>query len=420
MIFFAFSLIYLPYLFIRRKYHRGYVQRLGVFPEDFYAGIKNKKAIWIHAVSVGEVNASRLLWEKLRNKYTEYKIVLSTTTRTGNLLAKKFALPGDSVIYSPLDLSFVVRKFLLVIKPSLLIILETEIWPNLILKSSRFKIPVVLVNARVSDKAFKRYRLVKFFLKPVLRRISLVLAQSDKDKDRFINLGVNQEKVLVTGNMKFDYVDIKDVDCKKLKRELGLKDKEKLITAGSTHKGEEEIILEAYKELLPQYPDLRLIIAPRHPERTAEVVKLIIKFGFMSIKISSIVKDLPDTEGKVQIFILDTVGQLKDFYAIADIVFVGGSLVKKGGHNIIEPAIFSRPIVSGKHFFNFSDVFKAFQEKNAIIICGNKEELKNCLIELLNKPEEREKLGMRAHEVVLGERGATERNLNWLFTYLDR
>ncbi|MCM8784351.1 MAG: 3-deoxy-D-manno-octulosonic acid transferase [Candidatus Omnitrophica bacterium] len=420
---FAFlSFFYLTYLIYKRKYHRDFLQRLGIFPKNFFQKIKGKKVVWIHAVSVGEVNASRFLWKLLRESYADYKIVFSTVTKTGNVLARKFALPDEIVIYAPLDFSFIVRKTFRAIKPSLLVVLETELWPNFIFQSYMLKIPMVLVNARISDKAFRRYRLVKFLLKPILRRISLVLAQSQKDKKRFIDLGVNQEKVSVTGNMKFDDTDYADSkkDYTDLRRKLGIGTKEKLLVAGSTHKGEEKIILAVYKELLLDYPDLRLVLAPRHPERSTEIEKLVIKKRFSSIRLSSLNYQLPVTNYQLTVFILDTVGQLRNYYMIADIVFVGGSLTKKGGHNIIEPAVFSKAVISGKYFFNFLDIFKVFQEKNAVLVCENKKEFKDCIINLLDAPAERERIGLLAKEVVLKARGATARNLEALSKYLDR
>ncbi|MCM8793906.1 MAG: 3-deoxy-D-manno-octulosonic acid transferase, partial [Candidatus Omnitrophica bacterium] len=337
-----------------------------------------------------------------------------------NNLCKKLALPEEIVVYFPLDLSFIVRKVLKKIKPSLVIILETELWPNFISQCFKQKIPVILVNARISEQAYRRYRWVKFLLEPVLNKITLILAQSQKDREKFVNLGGDREKILVTGNMKFDtlaYIDKKYIDYASLKLKLGLKDRERLLVAGSTHKGEEKIIVTTYKELILSYPDLRLLIAPRHPQRTAEIERLIIKAGFNPIRVSCL--EYHSGEPRLPIFILDTIGQLNDFYALAEIVFVGGSLVKRGGHNILEPATFSKPIVSGKYFFNFSDIFKIFLENRAILICRDKAGLKQFLLDLLDNSELRKNMGMLAKGLILRHKGAVERNLSLLAKYLD-
>lgn len=424
IVFLFLSLLYLPYLIYRRKYHRDFIQRLGFFPKNFFEKIKDKKVIWMHAVSVGEVNASISLWKSLRRDYPLYRIVFSTTTQTGNNLAKKFSSGEEVVIYFPLDFSFVIRKFLRIIKPSLVIILETEIWPNFVLQCFKQRIPVILVNARISDKSYWRYRLVRLFLRTILKRIDLILAQSEKESERFVNLGGNKEKVLVTGNMKFDnvdYAEIKTMDYSdKLKRLLHMGENEKLLVAGSTHRGEEGMILSAYKELFRQFPNLRLLIAPRHPERTPEIEKLVSKNNFIPLRISLLNYQLPITNHQLPVFILDTIGQLRDFYALADIVFVGGSLVKKGGHNIIEPAIFSKPIISGKYFFNFSDMFRIFLENKAILVCKKRIDFKKYLWFLLKNPEERKKIGINAKEVILKQRGASEINLRLISKYLER
>ena len=417
LIFFLFLWIYLPYFFIKRKYHREFIQRMGFFPKDYFGDISHKKTIWIHAVSVGEVNAGIPLWKALREKYLAYKIVFSTVTKTGNHLAKRFASPNETVFYFPLDLSFVVKRVLNLIKPSLLIILETELWPNFILQCYKLKIPVILVNARISDRAYQRYILVKFFLKPIFKRVSLVLAQSNKDRERFINLGMEEKKVFVTGNMKFD-VEYKDRGVNLDNLRGLLKEKDKLLVAGSIHRGEEKVIVFVYKELFRLFPHWKLLIAPRYLERVGEIERLIKRIGFSPVRISSLIYQSP-TDYQNPIFILDTIGQLRDFYALADIVFVGGSLIKKGGHNIIEPALFSKPIISGRYFFNFSDIFKKFLENNALIICKNKEELKRAIEKLIKNPEEREKMGMRAKEVMEREKGVVEKNLKHIISFLN-
>ncbi len=419
--FILFSILYLPHFILKRKYNKDFVQRLGIFGDGFFEKIKNRKVIWIHAVSAGEVNAALSLWKALREEFPQHKIVFSTVTKTGNRLAVKFAQPGETVFYYPLDLSFIARSVIKRINPELLIILETELWPNFILQCKKQNIPTVLVNARISDASYGRYKFAKPLLGSVLRKIDLTLAQTDEDARRLISLGMLSDKVKVTGNMKFDnvdYGDIKNDYSDKIRLSLGLTEKDKLLVAGSTHRGEEEIILSAYKELLVEYPNLKLFIAPRHPERTPEIEKLIIQNNFTTLRVSYLERQSPVTSHQSPVFILDTIGQLRDFYSASDIVFVGGSLVKRGGHNIIEPAIFSKPIISGRYFFNFADVFKLFLKDEAVLICRNKDDLKQRIRSFLSNQGAACDLGSRAQQVVVRNRGATSKNMELIKNFL--
>ncbi len=417
LIFIISALIYLPIYLFRRKFHQGFLARLGFLPLD----LKLNSPIWIHAVSVGEAMAIKELVKELKRVYPTKKFIISTVTPTGNKIAQGIAQKGDFVTYLPLDFSLIVRCSLNKIKPSLFIIAETEIWPNLITQLFRRKIPVILVNARISDRAFSGYRKIKLLLKPVLEKISLFCAQTDRDAQRFKALGVPGGKIRVTGNMKFDttpacrqagITQIKSTDYTDYKAKLGLKDNEKILVAGSTHPGEEEIILSVYKKLLDEFSGLRLLIAPRHPERTRDIEKIVIKYGLNLVKVSQLAS-LPVCQlNRPTVFILDTIGELLSFYAIADIVFVGGSLIKKGGHNILEPASQGKPILFGPYMFNFRDIVDLFLVHQAAILVYNTEELKRKIKELLSKPEEAADLGRRARDLISENRGATQRTLD--------
>ncbi|MCX5657542.1 MAG: 3-deoxy-D-manno-octulosonic acid transferase [Candidatus Omnitrophica bacterium] len=420
--FILFSVLYLPYFILKRKYNKDFVQRLGIFRDNLFQKIKNRKVIWIHAVSVGEVNAALPLWKALREKFPQYKIVFSTVTKTGNRLAAKLSQSDELVIYSPLDLSLVVRNVIKLINPKLLIILETELWPNFILQCKKEGIPVVLVNARISDASYGRYKLAKPLLSPILRKVDLTLAQTGDDARRMISLGMSRDKVKVTGNMKFDNIDCSDKSTDyndKLRLLLGLSKQNKLLVAGSTHRGEEEIILGAYRELLKEFPGLKLLIAPRHPERTPEIERIITQNNFTPLRVSCLEYQSSVISYQLPIFILDTIGQLRDFYAISSIVFMGGSLVKRGGHNIIEPAIFSKPIISGRYFFNFADIFRLLLKGGAILICQNKEDFKQKVKNLLSNQAEARDLGSRAQQVVTRSRGAVSNNLEFIKSFLS-
>ncbi|MBU0549771.1 MAG: 3-deoxy-D-manno-octulosonic acid transferase [Candidatus Omnitrophica bacterium] len=408
LIFIIFAIIYLPYLFLRKKLHKDFIQRLGFIPD----GLQAERPLWIHAVSVGEARVAEALVKQLRLVYPGTKFVFSVVTTTGNKIIRGFKSESDFLFYLPLDLSFITKKVIRRIKPSACIIIETEIWPNLITQLNKAAIPIILVNARLSDSSFFGYRIAQPLIKPVLNRISLFCAQSQRDAERLSALGVRQDKITTTGNMKYDIIDNINTarDSLNYRLSLGIKERGKLFVAGSTHPQEEEIILSAYQELSKEFPGLKLLIAPRHPERAASIENLVSKSGFQPVLVSRLSLSLaPQPESAV--FILDTIGQLIHFYAACDIVFVGGSLVKKGGQNILEPALFKKPVIFGPHMFNFRDISNLFLAKQAARLVHNQEELLKEARFLLNNPAELEGMGSRARQLLLENQGATKRNV---------
>jgi 3-deoxy-D-manno-octulosonic-acid transferase len=422
LIFLIVAIIHLPVYLFRGKFHRGFLSRLGFLPVD----LKLERPIWIHAVSVGEAMAVSRLVEELRQAYPGKNFVISTVTPTGNKIARKIAARGDLVTYLPLDFGFIVKRVIGRIRPALFIIAETEIWPNLISCLSRQNIPVAIVNARISDSSFKGYLLAGFLLKPVFKKIGLFCVQSSNDAQRLMRLGVAQERIRVTGNMKFDAALRKiDSDTVKYRQDLRLNSSDSLLVCGSTHPGEEEIILEVYKQLYKDFPRIRLLIAPRHPERALDIEKIVIKYGFMPCRISKLngqTGQLParpaggpagrqERANGQTVFILDTIGHLISFYAIADIVFVGGSLVKKGGQNILEPACLGKPVLFGPYMFNFRDIAGLFLSNQAAISVHTPQELKARIKELLVNPRQAEELGRKAKQLIINNTGATKRNL---------
>lgn len=416
LIILAFAFIYLPVYLFRRKFHPGFQARLGILPDD----LKLSKPIWIHAVSVGEVMAVKNLVKELRISHPDKRFFITTVTPTGNKIAKDIAGEIDFVSYFPLDLSFIVRNVVDKIRPALFIITETEIWPNLVSYLYHKNIPIVLVNGRISDRSFKGYLFIKFLVKPILNKINLFCVQTRSDAARLINLGVPEDKIQITGNMKFDIQDYTDSkkDYTDYKLKLGLGTMEKLWVAGSTHPGEEEIILEVYKELLNEFPDLRLLIAPRHPERTKEIDNIVINFGFNPLNVSQLASWPVKPVSRKTVFILDIMGQLMYFYSLASIVFVGGSLVKKGGHNILEPASLSKPVIFGPYMFNFRDIAGLFLQNKACILVHNRKELLSSVRDLLNNPYRVTELNQRAKAIILENQGATSKNLEYINHYL--
>ncbi len=392
--FFVFSLAYLPYLVIKGKAHSDFGERFGKLPRPF-EGIGALRPIWVHAVSVGEVLAVKNFVEKLHTKLPERKIVLSTTTKTGADLARRVLNENILKFYFPLDFSFVARRVANFINPSLLVVMETEIWPNLILELSRRKIPIVLINGRISDRSFKGYKKIKFFFKDILERVSLFLMRSEKDGEFIKVLGAPGENVRVTGNMKFDIEKTRD-GIARTKSDLGIGESEELLIAGSTHGGEEEIVLDVYSHLAKEFQNLRLLIAPRHIDRAKTIKKMVERMGLKNI------------------LVLDTFGELSRLYRLATIVFMGGSLVKRGGHNIVEPAVFGKPIVFGPYMFNFRDMARSFLENKAAIKVKNSKVLLGTLEMLLKDGNRRTILGRNAKELIDRSKGATERNIGEL------
>jgi len=392
-----FSLFYLPALIFGGKLHGDFAERFGRYGEDKRKALAEAKgAIWIQAVSVGEVALCRGLIPKLKSAFPARRIVLSTITKTGNDLAKRLFSEDAVIIYFPLDFSSIVKKVVALITPGIYIMIETEIWPNLLKEIARNKVPSILINGRISDRSFGKYGMAKPFLKDTLKKISQFCMQSDLDAERIIYLGAPIKRVRVTGNMKFD-IDIK-ADSKAmetLRETLSLKAGEELFVAGSTHRAEERMVIESFKELLKDFPKIRLLIAPRHIERGHEVRQEVKRAGL----------------APSQVFILDRIGYLASAYSFATLVFIGGSLVKHGGQNPIEPAAFEKAVIFGPHMFNFKSVARVFLDCDGAIQVSDKEGLVRAAALLLKDSRRRAELGRNAKRVALENRGATEKNL---------
>lgn len=411
LIFLIFVLFYLLVYLLKGKFHRGFLRRLGFLPR----ALELARPIWVHAVSVGEAIVTGALIDKLRQEYPDRRLVISTVTPTGNRIAQRLAREGDFVTYLPLDFSFIINPVIRRVNPALFIIAETEIWPNLISALYKSHIPVVVVNARISDASFKGYRLVKFLLEPVLNKISCFCAQTETDAERLIRLGVSADKIKATGNMKFD---LKPQVFSSDSLKLGLSDDDQLWVCGSTHPGEEEIILRAYQQVLGEFAAFKLLIAPRHPQRAGRIRRLIAKYG-LEATLTSALGGMRDEGRGTKVFILDTIGQLMDYYAVADIVFIGGSLVRKGGHNILEPAWQGKPVLFGPYMHNFRGIAQLFLENNAAIMVHGADELAGKIKGLLSRPQDMLTLGARGKELILANQGATLRNLKEIRRFLS-
>lgn len=437
--FFIFSIFYLPVLIFKGKLHKDFAERFGIYSESKSQALwAARDSIWIQAVSVGEVTLCKSLVPELKKAFPLRPIVFSTITRTGNDLAKKLFHNDAAIIYFPLDFSFITRKVIKLIRPKLYIMIETEIWPNVLKELSGEGVPSILINGRISDRSFWKYKLARPFLQKTLERIDLFCMQSDTDAERIKVLGSPAVKVMVTGNMKFDAEAgsaVKPIEV--IKSSLGLSGQdEEFFVAGSTHGGEEEAVVSAYKELLRDFPRLKLLIAPRHVERSGEVENVVRRLGLESVRVSSVngspgrsrlIKNRerdrqvtpacrqqePGQAGhRPSVYILDTIGHLNDAYALATLVFIGGSLVPHGGQNPLEPAAFEKPVVFGPYMFNFKAIVTALlKNKGALQVADAKELLDKAAL-LLKDKEAAALLGKNAKKTILENRGATARNLD--------
>jgi 3-deoxy-D-manno-octulosonic-acid transferase len=400
------------------KYREGLLERLGrVAPvrnrlecgvSGAQAETAEKPLIWVHAVSVGEVLAVTRLVKELEAALPDHRMVVSTTTRTGQALARE-RFGANRVFYCPLDLPWSVRAYLNTLQPKMLVLAETEFWPNLLSGCFLRGIPVTVVNARISDRSWPHYRKLQVFWKPFLSRLTRVLAQSETDAERLRALGSAPQAVSVSGNLKFDVRAADGAEATRLLREAARA--LRLVVAGSTLEGEEAALVQAWPQLLAADPHLALILAPRHPERFTAVAALLEKSGLHWTRRSQWrSSDEPPTLDPGQIVLLDSIGELASVYSIASVAFVGGSLIPSGGHNPLEPAQFGAPIVMGPYYANFRAITEDLLAQDALRIV-EKEKLAQILVDLLCDRNQAQAMGKRARTVFERQAGATARSV---------
>ena len=412
----------LPWWLLRlattEKYREGLRERLGWVRAELLEAMRGRPVVWIHAVSVGEVLAVSRLVKTLDAALPEYRIAVSTTTRTGQALARE-RVGAEGVFYCPLDLPWAVRAYLNALRPRLLVLAETEFWPNLLSGCARRGIPVAVVNARVSDRSWPRYRLLSRLWRTILSRLDCVLAQSATDAERLKAIGCRPERVSVAGNLKFDVRAAEEAEATRLLRKLapGLR----IVVAGSTLEGEESALIEAWPRLLQADPQLAMVLAVRHPERFNAVAALLEVSAVSWVRRSAwrdqALESIPPLKPG-QIVLLDTIGELASVYSLASVAFVGGSLIPAGGHNPLEPAQFGVPIVMGPHTFNFQAITDDLLAHRAVRI-AEKQELAAALIELLKDGGNARAMGERSREVFASQAGATERSAQALIALLS-
>lgn len=405
------SPIILTAFLIKPKFRAGFRQKVG-----FYKKLNNgKQSIWFHAVSVGEVNAVEALIKRAKQEFPEFNIVITTVTKTGQQVANsKLKGTADLITYFPYDITFCVNRAIKAFDPKIIVIAETEIWPSFCNRANKKNIPIVLVNGRISPNSYKGYKKLKFFFEKVLSNFSLLLMQSNEDKERIIKIGASPDKTEVMGNLKFDINNLMDIsEIKNLKQSLKINDC-KVIIAGSTHKDEDEIIINAYKMLKAEFDNLKLMIAPRHPERNDNVLKLICQTG-LRCGLRSKHSNFKDSD----IILLDTMGELSKLYSVADIAFIGGSFSGTGGHNPLEPALYGVPVISGFTVYNFKDIYKYMSDTSAATIVNTQCELFSKIRELLNNKEKYSEASKSCIDIFDKNKGALDYAINSLKTYID-
>ncbi|KXK00848.1 MAG: 3-deoxy-D-manno-octulosonic-acid transferase [Acidobacteria bacterium OLB17] len=410
---------------VRGKRAAGFFQRLGLFLPKFTPD--DRKVVWLHCVSVGEANAARPLVDRLRTEYPNVRLIVSTTTRTGQNLAKEIFKDAAAIFYVPFDWRWTVRRAIRHFRPSLLVILETELWLNLIRESCKAHTRIALVNGRMSERSFKRYAAFKKTMKRLFGYFDRALIQTGADANRFMALGMRASKVKVTGNLKFDHsiTQTEEALTEEFRERFALNEGAPLIIAASTHEPEEKLVLAAFhktwektREELP-----RLMLVPRHPERFDDVARLIADSGFQWVRRS----DPPGAEdAAAEVMLLDSIGELRAALPLAEIVFVGGSLIEHGGQSVLEPAAAGKAMITGPYTHNFAAIVEEFVEREALIQLTKDASadfslaLAKEFCALLDRPEKRKGLGERARAAMNNNRGAIDRTFEQLRPLIER
>ncbi|WP_371372167.1 3-deoxy-D-manno-octulosonic acid transferase [Sporomusa aerivorans] len=404
----------LPVFAVRMIREEGFTERLkqslGWLPSATVDRLSGKAPIWLHAASVGEIVAASPIVREIRRELPGIPIMVSAVTATGYDMAKRIIPEADGVIFFPLDLPFLSRAVITKIRPRIFLLVETELWPNFLKAAKTLRIPVMMVNGRISEKSLGRYSYFRTVLKDMLATIVKFCMQSSIDAQYIIQLGADTDKVFVTGNTKFDqsYTELTTDQKRLLSRELKLRDSGRVIVAGSTHKGEEELLFNAFRQITGECPNTQLIIAPRDILRADELVELAAKCRFTAVRRTKLLSQ--QSPQQPDMIIVDTIGELGKIYGMADIVYVGGSLVPHGGHNILEPAAHGKPILVGPHMFNFKDTYAMLSERQACITVSDSADLAQTLLNLLNNPELLNKMGQEALLIINENQGASHKS----------
>ena len=417
----VFILPYYTYrLFTEKGFKLRFKQSFGVIETGEIAKVMRKDCIWIHGASVGEIVATSPLVKQIRRTMPERPILVSAFTVGGYNMAKQIIPEADAYIYFPLDLPFVAESMVKRIHPGVFMPVETELWPNFLRAIRERHIPVMMVNGRISEKSVKNYRYLYGIWDDMLNTVTRFCMQSSIDADYIAHLGADRKKIFVTGNTKFDqtYAEVTPEDLANYRKELGLGNDYPVIVAGSTHPGEEKILLESFKTIRRVYPQARLVIAPRKPVRSEDIAKIVAASGYKS-GLRSEMKDMTGDRPEYPVLIIDTIGELGRIYAVGDIVFVGGSFSHTGGHNVLEPAAHAKPILVGPSMQNFKDSYALLSKVKACKMVATKGELTQEMLDILQNEERRKKMGAASLQVIQENRGADVRSIRYLKELLD-
>ncbi len=402
---------------LKGNYKRGFWERLGVVNSSLE--LENRDVVWVHAASVGEVMASEPLITGLKQCLPTTSFVLTTNTDTGYSTAKDQIPALDAVYQTPLDLPMFVCMFLKRVKPSLLLIMETEIWPNMISITRKQGIPVCIANGRISDRAYQRYNRLNWFFSSVLQKVDLFIMQYQTDADKIVFMGANPDCVLVAGNIKYDRTHKLESEQESIQalNRLGWNDSRAIVVAGSTHAVEETYICEAFKIVMSVHPEMKLVLAPRHPDRIQDVCNTLKKHQMTYVLMTDLFKQ-SDKPVPVDVLVLNVMGQLLSFYSAGNIAFVGGSLQNIGGHNVLEPASLSKPVLFGPYTANFRDAVNRLITQRGGHCINTVQELADAIIELYENPEKACSMGNNAYSVVMENKGAVDRHIRHILQLL--
>lgn len=424
LILIVFVLFVLPYytyrLFTEKGFGRRFRQSLGNIDEKEIEKVKGKDCIWIHGASVGEIVATSPLVKQIRKEMPERPILVSAFTVGGYNMAKQIIPEADAIIYFPLDLPFVAESLVKRIHPGVFMPVETELWPNFLRAIRERHIPVMMVNGRISEKSVKSYRYLYGIWDDMLNTVTRFCMQSSIDAEYITYLGADHDKIFVTGNTKFDqtYAEVTAEDLDKYREELGIGDAYPVIVAGSTHPGEEKVLFQAFQSVRKEYPDARLVIAPRKTTRADEIAKLASSYGYET-GFRSVMKEESSPRKNYPVLLIDTIGELGRIYAIGDVVFVGGSFSNTGGHNVLEPAAHAKPILVGPSMQNFKDSYALLSKVKACKMVNNTTELTNEFLDIMKNDERRKAMGEASMQVIRENRGADVRSIMYLKDLLD-
>lgn len=407
----------IPMLIYRLLREEGFYQRIkqsiGYLPADLKEKISNRHAVWVHAASVGEIVAASPIVREMRQTHPNEVIIVSVVTATGFRMAHQIIKGADAILYFPLDLPYLTNRILNIVRPRMIVLVETEIWPNFLRIAEKKHIPVMMMNGRISQRSASRYRLITFFTRRVLSSIRIFCMQSRIDAQYIIDIGADPNKVIVTGNTKYDqtYGIVTEAEKKRFLQELGFAPGTyPIFIAGSTHKGENGPVYKAFKAIQHHFPKAKLIIAPRYILQADLICDEGLRQGVTMVKRSDMKagKPVSDTYDGV---ILDTIGELGRVYSLGDLIFVGGSLAHVGGHNILEPAAHGKPIVVGPNMFNFVEIFDLLSSRGACVMVKNEDEFVQTCLDILLHKDRAERMKQSCLEIVKENQGATRKNL---------